>query len=213
MKQVGPVASPVATESDQDHTLLPSSNSNKEMGRSDQKLKTKQRETNVLSNPSNANLNAQTVTKEPLSRNGSLSTNIQINRDSPIINRVDSPNNKSSALSTFSPKTKAAKESPQEIVKSSVPTVALPSIVYSYQIASVRQMDRAQGYIKRLKKRLDLDLSDPAIGFWIKSVEIKPGKLVHRIMFGKFQSPVQAKSYKRLIGKLKEKVILRKLDN
>ena len=84
---------------------------------------------------------------------------------------------------------------------------------YSYQIASVRQVDRAQSYIKRLKKRLDLDLNDSAIGFWVKSVEIEPGKLVHRIMFGKFESPRQAKKYKKLIGKLKEKVILRKLDN
>ena len=219
MEQVGPVAGPVATESYPNRTPLPSPNSHQGMSTSDQKQKIKQRETKVLSNLSNANLSSKTEIKEPVSRNGSLSAKTATNRDSPMINRVESPSNKNSVLGTLSPKTKVAKVAkeptvPQkEIVKSSVSAVALPSIFYSYQIASVRQIDRAQNYIKMLTKRLDLDLNDSAIGFWVKSVEIKPGKLVHRIMFGKFESPRQAKEYKKLIGKLKEKVILRKLDN
>ena len=73
---------------------------------------------------------------------------------------------------------------------------------------STRNKEAAKQYIDKLQARLQLDdVND----FWIKSVEIKKGKVVHRVMIGRFTDKSQAKTFKKKFRKIKEKPILKKL--
>ena len=103
------------------------------------------------------------------------------------------------------------KAQPRVIPIKRSPTIALPKEVYSFQIAATRNKRGALKHIDYLRKTVDLDQGNPAHAFWLKTVKIKPGKTVHRIMLGRFATREQAKSLTKTVRTIMKRPIIKKV--
>jgi serine/threonine protein kinase len=83
--------------------------------------------------------------------------------------------------------------------------------VYSFQIAATRNKKSALNHIDHLRETVDLGRSDSMRVFWLKSVEVKPGKTVHRIMLGQFKTRAQAKSLTKIVRTLMKKPMIKRV--
>ena len=103
----------------------------------------------------------------------------------------------------------ASKNKNTDSVSSTKSNTVKPSYpIYSYQVASTRNKKAALKTLDRLKKSLKIkNFTD----FWINSVQLKTGKMVHRVMIGRFNKKSQAKALKSSFKKIREKPILKKL--